>query len=176
MLPARADALSATVQAYRRIPSDTLLTRVEHTQPAVGPFFGKFPKMPVCHAAIDELGKADNPFLVKPAVLPKQTPIRSSHGFQSLFLEQRPEKVPRQDEAVNEGFKDLALVGFSDNRRSTLPEFRIVIDFEIALEKGFWRVEPPQQLPVAALESFRSHKLRQEIAIEVVQAQASFLL
>src|SRR6266545_2438766 len=132
MPPARADPFLPPEQAYRRTPRETLLTRVEHTQPAVGPFFGKFPKMPVCHAAIDKLRIAGNPFLVTSPMFPKITPVHCAYGFQTFILHQRPEKVPRQDYPVNEGFDDLALFGFSDNRRPPLPELRIFIDFEVS--------------------------------------------
>ena len=53
-------------------------------------FAGKFIKMPVGHAAIDELGETKNTALITPAVFQKIAQIDEADFSQAAIFEERP--------------------------------------------------------------------------------------
>src|SRR5262245_34071714 len=70
----------------------------------------------------------------------------------------------------------LVLLGLGEHLRPPAAKFRILIDFEISVEKSLRRVEPIEKLPVSLLQFSGGHLLGYNIAIRVIQSEATFLL
>src|SRR5262245_55376426 len=143
------------------------LAGIEEAQPTGGSFAGEFVKMPVRHAAIDELREAEDTALVAPLLLDVITAVHTADFFQAAIAEQGPKQSPSKDDAVHQGSCLFVFVGLADNFQPAAAEFRILIDAKIAVEESLGRVDPLEQAPVSLLQFIRRHIFRFDAAINV---------
>src|SRR5262245_3972710 len=125
--------------------------------------------MPVGHAPIHELGKAEDTSLITPHLFKKVSEIDAPDLLQTAVFEQGPKQLPCQDQPVAEGVHGPVFLGPREHFCPPPAKFRVLVDSEISVEIGLRCVEPLEKLPVPLLQLSGSHLLRYNVAIGVVQ-------
>src|SRR5262249_25228949 len=108
--------------------------------------------MPVGHAPIHELGKAEDTSLITPHLFEKVSQIHASDLQQTAVFEQRQKQLPSQDYPVGEGVHGFIFLGPSEHFRPPAAKFRILIDSEVSIEKRLRCVESLEKPPVPPLQ------------------------
>src|SRR5262249_24235865 len=104
--------------------------------------------MPVGHAPIHELGKAEDTPLITPHLLEQVPQINASARQKSPVFGERQKRLPSQDYPVGEGVHGVIFLGLSEHFRPPAAKFRILVDSEVSIEKRLRCVESLEKLPV----------------------------
>src|SRR5688572_30292868 len=103
--------------------------------------------MPVRHAPVHELRKADDVGANTQTALEKIAEINRTDRRQAPLFDERQEQLPEQEQAVEQSRKRLTFIGQFTNRCALALEIRILVDRKVPIEESLGIVQSFEQLP-----------------------------
>ena len=132
--------------------------------------------MPACHAAVHELGEADDPAAAPQAARQVVFQVNFSHRDQRAVAHEGPEKRPEKGQPVGQGRQAFSLSRLAADFGAALEELRKLLNLEIPLQKRLRSVEPLDEIPVAFAKLLAAHLLGNEVAVGIVLDQPALPL